>query len=170
VAEYPGETGYRRAVLPDALLHELSMLTRDVAAALAEIAALGLPEVLRQVPLATGELAAATQHTEAAAGTIMDACETLEAALADTPSSGLASALAARIYEACAFQDMVGQRLAKVAQTLRAIEAKTAGILRVCGPLSEYPDQWETMVLAGPQSHLSAMDQCAVDAMLAASG
>ena len=44
-----------------------------------------------------------------------------------------------RIYEACSFQDITGQRITKVVATLKTIEAKVAGIVSTFGGDCEAP-------------------------------
>ena len=42
-----------------------------------------------------------------------------------------------RIYEACSFQDITGQRITKVVTTLKVIEEKVAHIISTFGPNTE---------------------------------
>ena len=152
-----------------ALLAELRALAACFDGALHDVAALRLPDALgRQVPGATEELHAVARQTAAATETILDECEKLEAAFADRACSPAVSAAATRIYEACAFQDIVGQRLAKVVRTLQGLEGKTASILRVFGPPpADVAVETPPPFLDGPQCGAKGMDQHAVDAMLA---
>ena len=150
------------------LVDHLRTLADSLNAALKDMAALGLDDVLcRQVPDATIELDALAQATAAATGTILDECEKLEAALAGTSCSLAVSAMATRIYEACSFQDIVGQRLTKVGRTLQAIEANTAEILRMFALVAaEMPSPPKGLGLEGPQLNGAGLDQGAVDALL----
>jgi chemotaxis protein CheZ len=82
----------------------------------------------RRIPAAGHELAAIVEATEQASNTIM-ACA--EAAMAADPSDPAAykAFVAGRmtaIFEACAFQDITGQRVAKVVETLEHIEARVS--------------------------------------------
>jgi chemotaxis protein CheZ len=70
------------------------------------------------------EIAAAT---EAAATAIMDACETI----LRLPSGAEAEAAVGRIYEACTFQDLVGQRVARVVRALEG-DGLGAGVKGLC--------------------------------------
>ena len=76
----------------------------------------------------------------------------------------------ARIYEACSFQDITGQRVAKVVRTLQLVEARLEAILVVFAPevVADSMGIGPDPLLNGPQSPLHAMDQNAVDALLAA--
>jgi chemotaxis protein CheZ len=86
-----------------------------------------------------------------------------------------------RIYEACSFQDITGQRITKVVTTLKAIEAKVAHIMDVFQPDTKgerieavstdrkdtsSPDPTASL-LNGPQLPTNAMDQSDIDALLA---
>jgi chemotaxis protein CheZ len=85
-----------------------------------------------------------------------------------------------RIYEACSFQDITGQRITKVVATLKAIESKVGHIIdvfqqdrdqRTAGkapPLPpEGPVDAAASLLNGPQLPAAAMDQSDIDALLA---
>ena len=141
-----------------------------------EVAALATNEAVKShVSVATDELDAVVVHTAEATCKILDVCETLDAA--HLPGSEhVVAAATARIYEACSFQDVTGQRVAKVVQTLKAIEGKIAQILQVFGqaPSSNITsvclDPPANPLLNGPQHPNRAMDQGAVDALLDAGG
>jgi chemotaxis protein CheZ len=78
-----------------------------------------------------------------------------------------------RIYEACSFQDITGQRITKVVATLKTIEAKVAQIVDTFGDSerdagAEAPEQPnESALLNGPQHPAVAMDQSDIDRLLA---
>ena len=153
-----------------ALLAELRVLADFIEEARREVAAVGVDEIVKlDVPAATDELDAVTMHTAEATGLILDECERLECIVAATPWRAEVNERTARIYEACSFQDITGQRVAKVVSTLKTIDAKIAEILRVFGrspPLSVRRIEPE-MLLNGPQLQGFAMDQGAIDALLA---
>ena len=80
----------------------------------------------RDIPFATDELDAIVEHTAAATHAILESCEMLDAVSASVsgePAAKLQDAMT-RIYEACSFQDITGQRITKVVTTLKMIEAK----------------------------------------------
>ncbi len=146
------------------LLAELRRLAERCDADLAGVSA-GLADILRrQLPLIVGELDAVAAHTESATSAILDACEALEAGAG---AGGTAGALSVRIYEACCFQDIVGQRLEKVAGVLRATQGAAAEMLRVLGPAPDRAVAWPAALLSGPQG-AGAVGQHLVDAMLEA--
>jgi chemotaxis protein CheZ len=153
-----------------ALLSELRILADFIDAARQEVAAVGVDEIVgRDVPAATDELDAVVMHTAEATGLILDECEHLDAIVAKTALRTDVTAMTARIYEACSFQDITGQRVAKVVHTLKTIEAKIADMLRVFGrgPMETSSVIRPVVLLNGPQRVGDAMDQGAVDALLA---
>jgi chemotaxis protein CheZ len=113
------------------LLTAVEELGRTIAGTKAEIAALRMDEVsANHIPLATDELDAIVAHTAAATDTILECCETLDAlgpTLSGEPAATLQD-VTTRVYEACSFQDITGQRITKVVAALKAIEAKVADI------------------------------------------
>ena len=110
-----------------ALLAELEALGRTIARAKAEIAALSVDDITgAHIPSATDELDAIVGHTAEATNEILDCCEVLEklqSAVPDAAATALQGAVT-RIYEACSFQDITGQRIGKVVAALKAIEAR----------------------------------------------
>lgn len=159
------------------LLSEVEALGRTIAAAKQEIAALRVDDIKdRDIPFATDELDAIVQHTAAATHAILESCEILDDAAAGA-SGDIAAKLqdaVTRIYEACSFQDITGQRITKVVTTLKAIEAKVAQIITTFGVAGETiampaaaPSSPEDELLNGPQLPSNAMDQSDIDKLLA---
>jgi chemotaxis protein CheZ len=150
------------------LIAELARLALLIAQAKDEIAGLGAGEISgRFIPDAKDELEAVIGATEAAAETILDAAEAIEGALAGLSSDAAAPIRAAvtHIYEACNFQDITGQRIAKVVRTLKEIEARLLGLI---SPLAGRTRQAEPARLEnGPQLPDAAHDQAEIDAILA---
>lgn len=158
-----------------ALLDEVGELGRTIAAARAEIAALKVDDITAShIPSATDELDAIITHTAAATDSILEVCETLDgvaAGLHNDAASALQDATT-RIYEACSFQDITGQRITKVVATLKAIDVKVAHIIAAfdtrgatSSKLGEL--QSDTRLLNGPQLPANAMDQSDIDKLLA---
>ena len=167
------------------LLQELEELSRVIATARAEVVALraeGLDEAT--IPTATDELAAIVHHTAQATHEILDACEQLEslAPKADGEIADGMTTATTRIYEACAFQDITGQRIAKVVNALQTIEARigkakanlaTQGVTTLTAPtlpssaaaaLAAPPPRPDGL-LNGPQLPGAAISQSAIDAL-----
>ena len=157
-----------------ALLREVEELGRTIAKAKSEIAALKMDDItVSHIPFATDELDAIVSHTASATHAILESCETLDA-VADTLAGETAAQLqdaTTRIYEACSFQDITGQRITKVVSTLKAIEAKVKRILTTFGAdtaqacVTAEPEIAE--LLNGPQLPAEAMAQAEIDRLLA---
>ncbi len=165
------------------LLAEVEELGRVISTARAEIAALQVDDITAShIPSATDELDAIVAHTAGATDSILEVCETL-----DRVSSGLSGDAAAalqdattKIYEACSFQDITGQRITKIVATLKTIDAKVAHMVKAFGPqaggasaaprLSAAPADRldaQAVLLHGPQLPANAMDQTDIDKLLA---
>ena len=124
------------------------------------------------IPTAVDKLDAVMQVTESAANQIMDACSALEAVGRDAGGevAQAINAAVAIIYEACSFQDLTGQRIVNVADTLGLIEGKLADLALMVGM---FPSEAvaETSAgggeqLAGPQRPEYALDQATVDRLI----
>ena len=160
------------------LLSEVEELARTIAAAKAEVAALKVDDITAShIPLATDELDAIVAHTAGATDAILESCETLDRLgeeLAGSAGAQLQEATT-RIYEACGFQDITGQRITKVVAALKAIDAKVAHIIAAFGERRTGPvavvtaaAMPEVAVLEnGPQLPQNAMDQSDIDKLLA---
>ncbi len=158
------------AVQHAALLAQLRTLAAFIESARQEITAVRADDIVGQhVPAATDELDAIVLHTAEATGLILDECETLDECVQDSPLRLSVTGATARIYEACSFQDITGQRVAKVVHTLKAIEARVCDMLRVfgCAPSEAVISFGPVGLLNGPQRNGHAMEQGEVDALLA---
>jgi len=158
------------------LLAEVESLGRTIASAKAEIAALRVDDItVSDIPFATDELDAIIAHTASATHAILESCETLDAVgdgLAGDAAAKLQDATT-RIYEACSFQDITGQRITKVVNTLKSIEGKVGQLVATFGdPSGESVGaareaHGEHALLNGPQLPTVAMDQSDIDRLLA---
>ena len=158
------------------LLREVEELGRTIAVAKSEIAALRVDDITdHDIPFATDELDAIVEHTAQATHAILESCEMLDAVsetVTGDPATKLQDAVT-RIYEACSFQDITGQRITKVVTTLKTIEAKVAHIISTFGPSTEARQKAATTItsdadlLNGPQLPAHAMDQSDIDKLLA---
>ena len=75
-----------------------------------------------------------------------------------------------RLFEACSFQDITGQRVAKVVRTLRYVEERVVSIIQIWGeeafgalPLPDLDADDESRLLNGPQLEGRAIDQALLD-------
>ena len=156
------------------LLSEVEALAGTIATAKAEVAALKMDDITAShIPLATDELDAIVAHTAAATDAILESCETLDRLgeqLAGD-AAGQVQAVTTRIYEACGFQDLTGQRITKVVAALKAIDAKVVNIIAAFGARRGEPAvacPASAVVLEnGPQLPQNAMDQSDIDKLLA---
>jgi chemotaxis protein CheZ len=161
------------------LYHELEQLSHYIQAAKREIAALRPRDISEQIPAATDELDAVVEHTAEATGTILDVAEGLEKLAPSLPEAAQKAVGAAvtRIYEACNFQDISGQRITKVVKTLKFIDEKIDALLAAFGvgigdlpeapPASAPQKDGDAKLMAGPQLPKDANKQAEIDALLA---
>jgi chemotaxis protein CheZ len=130
-----------------------------------------------RIPSAGEELGAIVQATEAATNTIMECAEALMSADASDPAAykALVDERMLTIFEACSFQDITGQRIAKVVETLQHIEERVSRFADVMnakdidGFLTEQEreraERKEKFLLHGPQLAGGGVDQAKVDEM-----
>jgi len=145
-----------------------------------EIGALQVNELKNsRIPSAGEELGAIVKATEQATNTIMECAEALMGA--DDSDHAAYKALVDEkmmvIFEACSFQDITGQRVSKVVETLQHIEQRVARFADVMkakdldGFLSdaerERAQRKEKFLLNGPQLAGTGVDQSDVDKMFA---
>ena len=160
-----------------ALLNEIEALAQTLTHTRAEIAALRADDITdSHIPSATDELDAIVAHTATATDNILECCETMDAIMPrlNAEDARTMQDVTTRIYEACSFQDITGQRITKVVSALKVIESKVAHMLDVFrredwGKSSEPPKPLSgpEALLNGPQLPANAMDQSDIDALLA---
>ncbi|MFY9291475.1 MAG: protein phosphatase CheZ [Methylorubrum rhodinum] len=160
---------------PSAMIQEL----RDIADYIAKLRdAIGLlraNELTRdRLPMVHEELGEVVAATAGATNTIMSSAETI-LGLADGP--GYRAAVEAKIFdifEACAFQDITGQRIAKVAEAMSQLESRLSRFTvavkaRDAGGVDEGEvdrrKRNESLLLNGPQKGGPATPQDAIDAL-----
>ena len=93
----------------------------------------GIPD--EHLPVAAVELDAIVLATEEATHSIMECAEKIEqiaTSLDNDKNEALVNATT-RIFEACGFQDITGQRISKVVGALQEIENKIEGLLEIFG-------------------------------------
>src|ERR1043166_6200571 len=113
----------------DGAVHrELREIADYIKAMKAEIAGLHFNELKHtRLPAAGQELDAIVKATEAASNTIMECAEAVLAGDAGDPAfKALVDEKMLIVFEACSFQDITGQRVAKVIETLEHIEARVS--------------------------------------------
>ena len=122
-----------------ALKRELALLNEAVAHNMRELAVLIGDGRERRMAHAAGKLGAAIEGMEKATEKILksaevidDSARALTATLRDDYKRGLAQEIqdqVVKIYEACNFQDLSGQRVGNVIETLNMIEDQVEGML-----------------------------------------
>lgn len=118
--------GQGASALQDALDEILAL----IAEARRQLATTGGPHASAAFRSAEDELGAVVEQSAVAAETILTACEELEALTAPIADpQGALRACTMRIFEACAFQDLVAQRVKKVATLIREIELRLSGVV-----------------------------------------
>jgi chemotaxis protein CheZ len=138
-------------------------------------------QVTRELDAVVESAERATQQILGAAEDIEDAANTLSACLRNHQEKSLALDIqdsVLRVFEACNFQDLTGQRIAKVLTTLQFVEERVAAMIDIWGGIDAfktYAAQAESEIdrnsmlhgpkLDGDEGHVSQED---VDAIFAA--
>ncbi len=165
-----------------ALGAEVRAMAMELRQSMADLRSIGASRIgSEDIPTATDELDAIIDVTASATGTILDACERLEATAADSTDDATNAVLTeciTEIYQACNFQDLTGQRVTKVVATLRNIDRRVSAICSVFGldanteatpsaaAVERDPDD-ESHLLNGPALPDQAMSQDDIDRILA---
>lgn len=161
------------------LYAELESLANYIKRAKHEIAAIQPADIsTAHIPQATDELDAVVGATEEATNKIMDVCDQISAIAGECAPEVNEKLVGCttRIFEACNFQDITGQRITKVVQALKHIDAKVEALLNALGdevgrsgggakpPAA--PVDPDKALLNGPQLPQNAIDQEAIDRLL----
>jgi chemotaxis regulatin CheY-phosphate phosphatase CheZ len=169
----------------EVLRKELIEMASSIRKAKAEISAMkppgdDSPNSNRRINLATEELDAIVHATERATTDILNGAERIMEISARVRDHALAlesdqiDQEATNILMACGFQDITGQRIAKVVSTLRYLEERVDAMIRIWGVdgvgLDEIPPERKDM---RPDAHLmhgpslrGGVDQSMVDELL----
>ncbi|UMY18916.1 chemotaxis protein [Methylobacterium organophilum] len=157
------------------IVRELIEIADYIASLREAIALLKTNELTRdRLPMVHGELGEVVAATAGATNTIMEAAEAI---LALPESEDYRAEVEARIFtifEACTFQDITGQRIAKVAESMSLLEgrlARFAAVVRTRDAHDIEPEEaqrrerQESLLLNGPQLGGPATAQDAIDAL-----
>lgn len=127
-----------------------------------------------RIPEASEQLDHVVLATEEAASKIMDSAEEISelAATVGGETGERLMTISTHIFEASSFQDITGQRVTKVVNTLKYLEEKLAILAKAIGDTDSHikageqsVSDDETALLAGPQCQVTANDQDAIDAL-----
>ncbi len=163
----------------DATLYkEFREISASIAEMRTEVGALRPNDIKNgRIPDAGQELEAIVETTESATETIMTSVEAIMAE--DTTDTGAYPAevndQAIKIMEACSFQDLTGQRISKVVETLTFIESRISRFSKAIGAVDgdieltedekREEKRREDLILHGPQDEKDAIQQGAIDDM-----
>lgn len=114
----------------------LESLSNFIAETKRDIAALRPDEVKDDlIPTASDELDAIVAATAEATHSIMDSAEAIEsvAATVDKEAAAILIDASTRIFEACGFQDITGQRITKVVNALKDIDKRVESLINAFG-------------------------------------
>jgi chemotaxis protein CheZ len=136
----------------DAIHDALGRTKREIAAL--HVNAFGPPpaRVTRELDAVVESAEHATQQILSAAEDIEDAANTLSASLKREQELSLALDIqdnVLRIFEACNFQDLTGQRIAKVLTTLKFVEERVTRMIEIWGGI----DAFRTYAAAAEINH-----------------
>ncbi len=163
-----------------AVYRELREIAGYVEALKHEIGAFKANEIkTSRIPAAGLELSAVCKATEAATNSIMECAEAVMAADGLDPAAYKALVLEKMmlVFEACSFQDITGQRIAKVVETLQLIEERVSRFANAVAArdstdpavMSERErkreERKQRLILNGPQLGEPQTSQSEVDAM-----
>jgi chemotaxis protein CheZ len=168
------------AAMDGGLQRELREIADYIKAMKAEIGGLQFNELKHtRIPAAGQELDAIVKATEAASNTIMECAEAVLASDASDPASfkAMVDQKMLIVFEACSFQDITGQRVAKVIETLKHIEARVSRFTEalrtrdtgrfVSAEERASAERKQRLILHGPQLDGSGNDQREVDRLMA---
>jgi chemotaxis protein CheZ len=125
----------------DAIHLALTRTKREIAALHASAFGPAPVRVTRELDAVVESAERATQQILGAAEAIEDAANTLSASLKREQEQSLALDIqdnVLRIFEACNFQDLTGQRIAKVLATLKFVEDRIAHMIEIWGGIEAF--------------------------------
>lgn len=161
----------------EAIYHELLDVQRIIEDMRKQVGMSGVGDINQShIPGATDELDAVVMATATASGAIMDSCDVIMEKAGEIGGAGGDAVMAevTKIYEACSFQDITGQRITKVIRTLREIEEKIDHLVSSISdkiPVAmqagaEKEKSFEESLLNGPQMPDKAISQADIDKLL----
>ena len=132
------------------LYKELEEMANFIHSAKEEISQVGKTEIKEtHIANATDQLDAIIISTDEASNQIMEAAEDIEeiASSLDNEVENKITEAVTKIFEACSFQDLTGQRITKVVEALQNIEKKVESLVETfeneCGFIENSPTNTE---------------------------
>ncbi|MEM6710769.1 MAG: protein phosphatase CheZ [Pseudomonadota bacterium] len=143
-----------------------------------ELSSLGMDKLHEEhIPAAGQELDAVVEETEKATDRIMESAEAIMAADRSDPEAfaAMVDTQMIDIFEACTFQDITGQRIGKVVETLQRLESRFDRLLATL-PVDENSvvqsdeervrdERAKDLILNGPQIDGPQVNQNDIDAL-----
>lgn len=167
-----GPMADHRTPLVQAMRREFIALERHIRKTSEEVRALApLSLTQRRLPAASAELDAALREMEDATGSIMASAERILGCAGSEPHNARFSEQALLILEACAFHDLVGQRLTKISSLLSLIERRIGRLASELGVTDDGADtteeeiRSEALMLHGPAIGGPEVSQADIDAL-----
>lgn len=129
----------------------------------------------KDIPTATDELDAVVAATAQATAEIMDACDAIQTAGGSITGEAAdkINEEVMKIFEACSFQDITGQRIRKVITTLRSIEERVERLISLLGDRAanvtgdDDKRVGDARLLNGPQLPQNSVSQDDIDRLMA---
>ncbi|WP_443750740.1 protein phosphatase CheZ [Asticcacaulis solisilvae] len=127
-----------------------------------------------RLPTATSEMDAITVDTELATHTILASAETIMGlSSTDAATKAAVDDEIMKIFEACTFQDLTGQRVSKIVGLLSQIEGRITKLVDTLGvhdgedhePVSAEEQRRRDLLLNGPAVGGPETNQAAIDAL-----
>ncbi len=154
---------------------EFSVIAGYIAKAKEEIREMRPHDISHErIPTAGAEMEAITRDTEAATHTIMNCAEAIMGADISDPAAYKAQVddEVMKIFEACSFQDITGQRVSKVINVLKQIEERVGRLANTLGvddggvqEMTPEEKRRHDLLLNGPAIGGPETKQDAIDAM-----
>jgi len=133
----------------------------------------------KNINVAAQELGEVVKATEEATNIIMDATDAIQEAASGVSDAAITSIImdeTTKIYDACSFQDITGQRINKVLKTLENVEERVVTLVQLFGgalpegynppPTSAFKlDRPDEELMNGPQLTGEAPSQADIDAL-----
>lgn len=173
----------RKAIDPlnSEIYREFREIAQEIARAKSDIGGLQANDIRTQkIPEAGRELNAVVDATEEATHRIMECAETIMTADPSNPATyhNVVTENVMAIFEACSFQDITGQRISRVVDTLEHIDkrvskfAERIGVddqdlgLTIDDEEQKRGQRKKDLLLHGPQDESTAVSQDEIDRLL----
>jgi len=157
------------------LLKDIEQLKQTIDTMRSDLNGANPGKIQSHIPGAEDELDAIVKTTESATNEIMAACEAIQQEIEQNPLQETAriESEIIRIVEACTFQDITGQRIGKIIQSLKEIDQQATELSLVLrkrfSDLTEAPEparKNEDSLLNGPQLPGQGISQEEIDNLL----